>query len=95
MLQQNPVKRPTTEKMLKSSLFKNKMKELGIPCEDDINTTLLKTIRVPKKIIYLTDRLPKPNYDFSKSTDGLLDNKKFLTEASQEVRERTSTLPRL
>ena len=24
---------------------------------------MLKTIRIPKKLHYLTDRLPKPNYD--------------------------------
>ena len=27
------------------------------------NNELLSTIRVPKNLLYLTDRLPKPNYD--------------------------------
>lgn len=79
MLQLNPAKRPNTDKMLKSSLFKNKMKELGIPVDDNISSLLLKTIRIPKKIVYLTDRLPKSNYDFAKSSEDLLENKKLLT----------------
>jgi hypothetical protein len=29
-------------------------------------TDLLNTIRVPKNLLYLTDRLPKPNYDSKK-----------------------------
>jgi hypothetical protein len=33
---------------------------------------LLKTIYVPKNLLYLTDRLPKSNYDGHKSVDGLM-----------------------
>jgi hypothetical protein len=29
-------------------------------------TSLLNTIRVPKNLLYLTDRLPKPNYSSAK-----------------------------
>jgi len=29
----------------------------------DSQTSLLNTIRVPKNLLYLTDRLPKPNYN--------------------------------
>ena len=32
-------------------------------------TDLLNTIRVPKNLLYLTDRLPKPNYDSKKLKD--------------------------
>ncbi len=31
--------------------------------ESGLNQELLKTIRLPKKLHYLTDRLPKPNYE--------------------------------
>ena len=31
--------------------------------EIDSNLTILQTIKVPKNLLYLTDRLPKPNYD--------------------------------
>lgn len=75
MLQQNPSKRPSTDKMLRSSLFKGKMRDLGINTNEDIRAELLKTIRIPKKITNLTDRLPKANYDFSKSSGGLIQNR--------------------
>lgn len=29
----------------------------------ELNQELLKTIRVPKNLLYLTDRLPKPHYE--------------------------------
>jgi hypothetical protein len=29
----------------------------------DSHSALLSTIRVPKNLLYLTDRLPKPNYE--------------------------------
>lgn len=31
--------------------------------EPDLQVNLLSTIRVPKNLLYLTDRLPKPQYD--------------------------------
>lgn len=40
---------------------------------------LLSTIRVPKNLLYLTDRLPKPNYDPDKS----------LREKEEMLRRRT------
>ena len=30
---------------------------------EGLKSELLKTIRVPRKLHYLTDRLPKPNYE--------------------------------
>lgn len=39
------------------------------PDEQDFynsQTDLLNTIRVPKNLLYLTDRLPKPNYESKK-----------------------------
>ena len=32
---------------------------------DGLQKELLSTIRVPKNLLYLTDRLPKPHYDSS------------------------------
>jgi hypothetical protein len=40
---------------------------------------LLSTIRVPKNLLYLTDRLPKPNYDPDRS----------LREKEEMLRRRT------
>jgi NIMA (never in mitosis gene a)-related kinase len=71
MLQQNPSSRPNTDKLLKSSLFLRKISDLNISNNEEINTELLKTIRIPNKIHYLTDRLPKSNYDSINQSEGL------------------------
>jgi hypothetical protein len=45
--------------------IKKRLEKL-FPEEDkfyDSQTDLLNTIRVPKNLLYLTDRLPKPNYE--------------------------------
>lgn len=62
MLQKNPANRPSTDKLLNSSLLNKKAVELSLENSGPINAELLKTIRVPKKMHYLTDRLPKSNY---------------------------------
>lgn len=72
MLQQNPSNRPSTDKLLKSSLLLKKAAELNLEKIDEIDSKLLQTIRIPKKIHYLTDRLPKSNYDSIKSEGGIL-----------------------
>jgi hypothetical protein len=41
---------------------------------------LLSTIRVPKNLLYLTDRLPKPNYDTEE---------KNRREREEQMRRRT------
>lgn len=62
----NPSLRPSCDEILNMPLIR-KMTEKLFP-EDflydmNISLNLLSTIRVPKNLLYLTDRLPKPNYD--------------------------------
>jgi hypothetical protein len=40
---------------------------------------LLSTIRVPKNLLYLTDRLPKPNYNSSRKIRGESDEPGYRT----------------
>lgn len=70
MLQLKPKNRPSCDKMLKSSIIERKVQELHIG--DDPKLTpyqqeLLSTIKMPKKLQYLTDRLPKSNYSLNLS----------------------------
>jgi len=46
------------------SIIKKKMSELfpDTDFDSEPQLNLLSTIRVPKNLLYLTDRLPKPNY---------------------------------
>lgn len=58
--------RPSCDKILDLPIVKKKMEKL-FPNEPPIDfpheANLLSTIRVPKNLLYLTDRLPKPMYD--------------------------------
>ena len=57
--------RPSCEKILDMPIIRKKIEKLfpGEFEEQDPQLNLLSTIRVPKNLLYLTDRLPKPAYD--------------------------------
>ena len=58
--------RPSCEKILEMpAVIKMSEKLFKDQYFDDFtpNNELLSTIRVPKNLLYLTDRLPKPHYD--------------------------------
>ena len=71
MLQLKPKNRPTCDKMLKSQIIQRKMEELHL--NDRVGSSshdqkeLLATIKMPRKLQYLTDRLPKSNYSLNLS----------------------------
>lgn len=63
MLQVNPANRPDAAQLLSS--IRSKAEELGIDIDTEAphSNELLKTIRAHKNLHYLTDRLPKSNYN--------------------------------
>ena len=66
MVQVAPQMRPSCEKILDMPIIKKKSETLfsdDFFFEDPPQMNLLSTIRVPKNLLYLTDRLPKPMYD--------------------------------
>jgi NIMA (never in mitosis gene a)-related kinase len=56
--------RPSCDKLMDMPVIKKKIDKL-FPEDQfyDSYSQLLSTIRVPKNLLYLTDRLPKPNYE--------------------------------
>lgn len=64
MLQVNPSVRPSADKLLQSSTMLKKSEELSLDASETATSIsqLLRTIRMPKNLHYLTDRLPKANY---------------------------------
>lgn len=64
LIQVAPQLRPNCDKILEMPSIKKRV-ERYFPEEQfyDSQTSLLNTIRVPKNLLYLTDRLPKPNYN--------------------------------
>ena len=73
MLKVNPQDRPSCGQILSHEFVKKRLEffkaQAGYDDEnmDDIDEgVLLKTIRIPKNILFLTERLPEPNYDKGK-----------------------------
>lgn len=89
MLQVNPIMRPSSDKILQSSIIVKKGEELNIDPSETASSInqLLKTIRMPKNLHYLTDRLPRPNY--MRELDSV-DRTNFKTPTSPD---KPSTLP--
>jgi len=77
LLQIAPHLRPTCDKILQFPAIVKRIEEKNF-CEiDEIGSNfLLNTIRIPKNMHYLTDRLPKPNYAPLKTKK--IDKKRFL-----------------
>ena len=70
MLQLKPKNRPTSDKLLKHPALLKKVMELKLgDAKGDYSNQneLLSTIRMPRKLQYLTDRLPKSNYSLNLS----------------------------
>lgn len=58
--------RPSCDKILEMPIVRKKIEKLfpnEIFDDEKGELNLLSTIRVPKNLLYLTDRLPKPQYD--------------------------------
>ena len=80
MLQVNPKKRPTAEKLLNSNIILNKVEELFQETLCDTKSILLRTIRMTKNLKNLSDRLPEPKYQTNEFPD-----KDFEVEEEEEA----------
>lgn len=65
MLKVNPIQRPSAEKLLQMPMIAKRInKNLMIEPEEPLSKEdMLKTIRLPNNLHYLTDRLPEANYN--------------------------------
>jgi len=77
LLQVSPTLRPSCDKILLLPAITKRMEEKHLTEPDeDHQTTLLNTIRIPKNLHFLTERLPKANYNQMKTRK--MDKNKFL-----------------
>jgi NIMA (never in mitosis gene a)-related kinase len=95
MLQLKPKNRPTCDKILRYPVMLRKIGELNLDevGVDSRQRELLSTIKMPRKLQYLTDKLPKANYSFSQSHDpSKLESSLHKLKKEERERERTSKL---
>ena len=83
MLKVSPADRPSCGQILNHELVKKRMEffqaQAGFDeenCDDIDEGVLLKTIRIPKNILFLTERLPEANYGKGNSKNEITCNKK-------------------
>jgi NIMA (never in mitosis gene a)-related kinase 1/4/5 len=71
MLQLKPKNRPNCDKLLKMPIIQKKIEEMSIAeprvGNNHAHQEMLATIKMPRKLQYLTDRLPKSNYSLNLS----------------------------
>jgi len=62
LLQVQPENRPNCEQILKNPIIVNRIENKFKTHEDVEDSNLLQTIRIPKNLLFLGERLPKTNY---------------------------------
>lgn len=95
LLQVSPNLRPTCEKILKMPMIVNKIEKLipDILIDDADQNILLQTIRVPKNLMFLTDKLPKPFYEDEEGKRNTSDFSKInKSDSKQNKRKRMNKI---
>ena len=97
LLQVNPTLRPSCEQILNHPIIQKRIeyfKSFSGERDNSNNTTgnnksLLKTIHMPKNLLFLSDKLPKPNYDknIKNSSEGSEINTKSYRSYQNEQKE--------
>ena len=81
LLQVNPNSRPSCEQILNHPIVQKRIEYFkSFASEDESeDKCLLKTIHMPKNLLFLSDKLPKPNYDkqFKNNSNTIDENKNY------------------
>ena len=81
LLQVNPNSRPSCEQILNHPIVQKRIEYFKSFAgeEESEDKCLLKTIHMPKNLLFLSDKLPKPNYDkqFKNINNGIDENKNY------------------
>ena len=77
LLQVHPENRPNCDQILKNNIVSKRTKLVDESKNEEVfdESNLLQTIKIPKNLLFLTDKLPKSNYE--KDTSQLLKNQSF------------------
>ena len=70
LIQVSPNDRPSCEKILKHPIIQNRIEYFKSFASDEVNEdqALLQTIRIPKNLLFLSDKLPRPNYEHTNNS---------------------------
>jgi NIMA (never in mitosis gene a)-related kinase len=91
LLTVHPEKRPSCDEILQMSWVSKKMSKLFPNEFEEIENVLLSTIRWPKNLMYLTDRLPSSSYH----EDSMINDSKNRTKANSSTNDSQHFLPNI
>ena len=71
LIQVDPNNRPSCDELLNNPIIRKRIDYFKAFAGDEVNEdlALLKTINIPKNLLFLTDKLPQPNYDKKKNNN--------------------------
>jgi len=71
LIQVDPNNRPSCDELLNNPIIRKRIEYFKAFAgdEDNEDLALLKTINIPKNLLFLTDKLPQPNYDKKKNNN--------------------------
>ena len=102
LLQVNPKLRPSCEQILNHPIIQKRIeyfKSLSSEKENQNNSgnnkSLLKTIHMPKNLLFLSDKLPKPNYDKIKNNNEVPEINQKSYRSYQNEQKELETIPKI
>ena len=92
LIQVDPDKRPSCDELLKNNIIMKRIEFFKSFCGDDVNEdqALLKTIVIPKNLIFLGSNLPEPNY-VKKRFNSFTNLKNANEDFNEKEKEKSNT----
>ncbi len=92
LIQVDPDKRPSCDELLKNNIIMKRIEYFKSFCGDDVNEdqALLKTIVIPKNLLFLGSNLPEPNY-VKKKFNSYTNLKSANEDFNEKEKEKSNT----
>lgn len=93
LIQVNPESRPTCDDILKHEVIQKRIEYFKAYANDDAteDQALLQTIRIPKNLLFLSDKLPRPNYDRQTGTKNIKNYRSFSNKLEIDAKKPNGT----
>ena len=88
LIQVSPNDRPSCERILKHPIIQNRIEYFKAYANDEVSEdqALLQTIRIPKNLLFLSDKLPRPNYEKHNNSKQMKNYRSFTNNRELEVK---------
>ena len=93
LIQVSPNDRPSCERILKHPIIQNRIEYFKAYANDEVSEdqALLQTIRIPKNLLFLSDKLPRPNYEKTNNSKQMKNYRSFTNNRELEHNENAKS----